>query len=195
MKEEIGVNRNQIEFSEYWDKVSAAAFYKVVKITENASFADKILDKQRDELSACIRDEINRNFYDTKMRPKATVWLENLRKDFPNEASRFERYIKGCEITSKGYENILAIAAGGTAALTGAAIGTKNARKKNALASTLLIIGGVAAAGYKIASGLNVDAQALQKEVKKQFETWKASLLSILASCNDDADSTQSDDE
>lgn len=184
------MNRNQIEFSEHWDKVSVAAFYKVVKITENASFADKILDNQRNELSACIKEEISKTFYDTKMRPTATVWLENLRKDFPNEASRFEKYLKGCEISSKGYENILTIAAGSTAALTGVAIG-----KKNSLTSTLLIIGGIAAAGYKIASGLNVDAQALQKEVKKQFEAWKASLLSILASCNDDVDSTQNSDE
>lgn len=184
------MNRNQIEFSEYWDKVANTAFYKVVKITEGATFADRILDNQRNELSACIKEEISKTFFDAKMRPKATVWLENLRKDFPNEAGRFEKRIKGCEITSKGYENILTIAAGGASALTGAAIG-----KKNSLASTLLIIGGVAAAGYKLASGLNVDAQALQKEVKKQFEVWKASLLSILANCNDDADATQNEDE
>ena len=120
------MNRIQIEFSEYWDKVTNTAFYKVVKITESATFADKILDNQRNELSESIKEEISKTFFDVKMRPKATVWLENLRKDFPIEASRLEKHIKGCEITSKGYENILTIVAGGTAALTGAAIGKKN---------------------------------------------------------------------
>lgn len=184
------MNRNQMEFSKYWDKVMNTAFYKVVKITENSGFADKILDNQHGEISECIKKEINRTFFDTKMYPSATVWLEDLKRTFPKEANKFESYIRNCEMTSKGYENIVTIAAGGTAALTGAAIG-----KKNNLASMLLILGGVAISGYKIASGLNVDVQALQKEVKKQFEVWKTSLLDILANCNDDAESAQSHDE
>ena len=184
------MNRNQIEFSEYWDKIENTVFYKVIQITENTSFADKIIDNQRKNLSGYIRKEINRTFFDKKMRPKATVWFENLKKAFPNEAGKFESYVRNCEITSKGYENIVTIAAGGTAALTGTAIG-----KKNVLVSTLLILGGVAASGYKIASELNVDAQALQKEIKKQFEIWKTSLLDILMDCNDDAESIQSEDE
>ena len=137
----------------------------------------------------CIREEINRTFFDTKMRPKATVWVENLKKDHPEEANRFEEYIKNCEISSKGYENILSIAAGGTAAVAGAAI-----RKKHSLVSTLLVLSGVAVAGGRIASGLSVDTNTLQKEVKKQFEIWKTSLLNILETCND-ADSIQDEDE
>lgn len=186
------MNRKQIEFSKYWDKVMNTAFYKVVKITENSSFADKILDNQRGEISECIKKEINRTFFDTKMYPSATVWLEDLKRTFPKEANKFESFVRNCEITSKGYENIVTIAAGGAAALTGTAIRKK---KKNVLVSTLFILGGVATSGYKIASGLNVDAQVLQKEVKKQFEVWKTSLLDILANCNDDVESTQSDDE
>ena len=175
------MNRNQIEFSEYWDKIENTVFYKVIQITESPSFADKIVDNQRKKLSEYIRKEINRTFFDMKMRPKATVWFEGLKKMFPKEANKFEIYVRNCEITSKGYENIVTIAAGGAAALTGTAIG-----KKNVLVSTLLILGGVATSGYKIVSELNVDAQALQKEVKRQFEIWKTSLLDILANCNDD---------
>lgn len=184
------MNRNQMEFSEYWDKIENTVFYKVVQITENTSFADKIIDNQRKNLSEYIRKEINRTFFDTKMRPKATVWFEGLKKMFPNEAYKFENYIKNCKITSKGHENVVAIAAGGVAALTGAAIG-----KKNALVSTLLMLGGTATSGYKLASGLSVDAQALQKEIRKHFKMWKTSLLDILATCNDDVESTHSDDE
>ncbi len=183
------MNNNQIEFSNYWDTVASSAFYKVVKITESSSFADKILDNQRNELSMCIKEEINRTFFNTKMRPKATVWLEELKKAYPDAANKFEKCLQNCEITSKGYENILTIAAGGTAAIAGAAIA-----KKSTIASTLLILGGVAAAGYKIASGLSVDTDTLQKEVKKQFEVWKTSMLNILATC-DDVDPAEDNDE
>lgn len=183
------MNNNQIEFSYYWDTVANAVFYKVVKITESPSFADKILDNQRNKLSMCIKEEINRIFFNTKMRPKATVWLEKLKKAYPNEADKLENFLQNCEITSKGYENILTIAAGGTASIVGAAIA-----KKNIFASTFLILGGAAAAGYKVASGLSVDTATLQKEVKKQCEAWRTSMLNILAAC-DDVDSAENNDE
>ena len=93
------MNRNQIEFSEYWDKIENTVFYKVIQITESPSFADKIVDNQRKKLSEYIRKEINRTFFDIKMRPKATVWFEGLKKMFPKEANKFEIYVRNCEIT------------------------------------------------------------------------------------------------
>lgn len=183
------MNRNQTEFSQYWDKIANTAFYKVVKIAENANFFDKILDNQRDELSRCIKDEISKTFFDSKKRPHATVWLEELRRDYPEKAAKFEKCLRSCEISSKGSENILTIAAGGTAAVTGAAIG-----KKHSVASALLLLSGVAVAGCKIAAGLSVDTDLLQKEVKAQFESWKLILLKILATCND-IDSSNGENE
>ena len=55
-----------------------------------------------------------------------------------------------------------------------------------AAAATLLLLSGVAVAGCTIASELSVDTATLQEEVKKQFEAWKASLLNILATCDDE---------
>ncbi len=183
------MNSTQMEFLSYWDTISNATFYRVVRITNNSNFSSKILDNQRKEISTYINKEIARTFFDTKMRPKATVWMEELKKNYPDEANKLEKFLQNCEITSKGYENILTIAAGGTAAIAGAAVA-----KKNTIASTLLILGGVAAAGYKIASGLSVDTGTLQKEVKKQFEAWKTSMLNILATC-DDVDPAEDNDE
>lgn len=183
------MNRNQTEFSEYWDRVANAAFYKVIEITENKNFTDKILDRQRAELSGWIKKEIDRTFFEAKMRPETTVWMENLKKEYPDVADRFEKYIKNVEIVSKGDENLLVIAAGGASALTGAAL-----RKKKPGASALLMLTGAAAAGSRIVSGLSVDTGTLQKEVKKQFEVWRTALLDILAAC-DDGDFDQDENE
>ena len=179
-KGENNMNSYQMEFSEFWEKVANTLFYKVVKITEKSNFSDMILDNQRKKVSSCIQDEIKRTFFDSELRPRATVWLEDLQKSFPDEAERLKKSLKSCEISSKGYENIITIAAGGTTAIAGAAIA-----KKNPIVSSLMILGGVVAAGYKLASGLSVDTEVLQKEVKKQFEVWKAPMMNILASCND----------
>lgn len=174
------MNHIQIEFSNYWDKIANTVFYKAAIITENSGFADKILDNQRNELSTCIKEEINKTFFDAKMRPKATVWLENLGNVYPEETARFEKLIRNCELTSKGYENILTIAAGGTVVAAGAMIG-----KRNHFASAILVLGGVAVSGCKIISCLNDDTDTLQGEVKKQFEIWRTFLLNILATCYD----------
>lgn len=189
IKGDIVMNQYQTEFSQYWDKISNTAFYKVVKITENPHFKDLILDSQREKLSDCVRNEIERTFFDSQLRPESTVWMENLKKAYPDEGNRLEEAMKACQISSKGYENILTIAAGGTAAVAGVVIG-----KRSPLLSALMILGGVAAAGYKLASGLSVDTQTLQKEVRKQFDQWKLSLLNILSTC-DDAESAQAADE
>lgn len=175
------MNQNQIAFAEYWGTVASAVFYKTPRITQNANFADKILDHQRSELSMCIKEEINRTFFHTKMRPPATVWLEELKKTYPLEASRLEGYMKNCAVSSRGHESLLTIAVGGTAAVAGATM-----RKKHPAAATLLLLSGVAVAGCTIASELSVDTATLQEEVKKQFEAWKASLLNILATCDDE---------
>lgn len=174
------MNIYQAEFSEYWDKVANNAFYKVVKITENKGFVDKILDNQRNELSMCIREEISRNFFDSRLRPKPTVWLDNLKKDYPAEANEVENYLKNCEISSKLYENIITIATGGTTTVTGVAI-----RKKYPRVAKLLVLSGLVLTGYRLVSCLKVDTDVLQEEVKKQFEVWKTSMLNILSNCID----------
>ena len=184
------MNDNQKAFSDFWEQIAGSVFYKVITITEQSDFIDKVLDKQRIELSECIKNEINKKFFDYKLRPDATVWLEDLQKSFPDVATKFTKSLKECEIASKSYESIIAIAAGGTVALTGAAIG-----KKSPLLSTLLILGGVGVAGYKIASGLTIDTQLLQNEVKKQFSLWKESLLKILERCGDDTSFALNQDE
>lgn len=174
------MNQNQTDFLKYWDRTANNVFYKVIKITDEAGVTDKILDNQRKELSRCIKNEINRVFFDFKLRPEAAVWFENLKKEFPKEAKEWEEKVKECEITSKGLENIITMAAGGTSALTGIAL-----RKKKILPSALLILGGIAVTGHKLISGLSIDTQVLQKEVRNQFEVWKAPLLEILESCED----------
>ena len=174
------MNTNQQAFSKFWGKVSNTIFYKVVKITENTGFTDIIFDRQREELSSCIKNEINRTFFDHELRPESTVWFENLKKSYPKEAALFENYVKNCKITSKCYENIITIAAGGAATLTGAAI-----RRQNPLVSGILVLAGIAASGFKIASALSIDTQVLQQEVKKQFDLWEKSLSNLLQTCDE----------
>lgn len=184
------MNQNQTDFLKYWDRTANNVFYKVIKITEEAGITDKILDNQRKELSWCIKNEINRVFFDFKLRPEATVWFENLKKEFPKEAKQWEEKVKECEITSKGLENIITMAMGGSSALTGIALG-----KRKMLFSALLFLGGIAITGNKLISGLSVDTQVLQKEVRKQFELWKAPLLEILESCEDVGFAKDEDEE
>lgn len=60
-------------------------------------------------------------------------------------------------VSSKSVENIIILAAGGLAAITGAAIG-----KKNTIVSNFLILGGVVTVGCKITSVWTNDTPVLE---------------------------------
>lgn len=177
------MNDNQKEFNLYWDDVINAVYYKIPIVLKSVTTSEKLVNGGRSKITEIMQNEIlNINFFDSTLRPPATVWMENLARDYPIEAEQIKRYFRSVKMPASGAQKA---AYGTSLGLLGSGLFIGGRSK---IIGAFLGLAGIASMGIGAVAGMASNTMALQQQATVYLENMGEKITSILAACDNRSD-------